>query len=70
VPTPRLSSRRALCSRNPDKADSEDRCGRPATASAVLVPERLEIGATCGTVQASQRNFDMNNLFIKMALRF
>jgi hypothetical protein len=39
-------------------------------ANAVLVPERLEIGAVYTTVIASQRNLDVNGLVVKVTLRF
>jgi hypothetical protein len=41
-----------------------------AGANAVLVRERLEIGAVYTTVIASQRNFDANGLLVKMTLRY
>jgi hypothetical protein len=41
-----------------------------AGANAVLVPERLEVGAVYTTVIASQRNLDVNGLIVKMTLRF
>jgi hypothetical protein len=39
-------------------------------ANAVLIPERLEIGAVYSTVVASQHNFDANGLLVKMTLRY
>jgi hypothetical protein len=41
-----------------------------AGANAVLVPERLEIGAVYTTVIASQRNLDVNGLVVKVTLRY
>ena len=41
-----------------------------AGVNAVLVPERLEIGAVYSTVVASQGNFDANSLLVKMVLRY
>jgi hypothetical protein len=41
-----------------------------AGANAVLVPERLEIGAVYTTAIASQRDFDVNGLLVKMTLRY
>jgi hypothetical protein len=41
-----------------------------AGANAVLVPERLEIGAVYTTSIATQRNFDFNGLLVKMVLRY
>jgi hypothetical protein len=41
-----------------------------AGANAVLVPERLEIGAVYTTVIAAQHHFDVNGLLVKMTLRF
>jgi hypothetical protein len=41
-----------------------------AGANAVLIPERLEIGAAYTTVIASQRNFDADGLIVKMTLRY
>jgi hypothetical protein len=41
-----------------------------AGANAVLVSERLEIGAVSSTVIASQHNFDVNGLLVKMTLRY
>jgi len=38
--------------------------------NAVIVPNRLEFGAVYTTVIASQRNFDMNGLLVKMVLRY
>jgi hypothetical protein len=39
-------------------------------ANAVIVKERLEIGAVYTTVLAAQRNFEANGLLVKMTLRF
>jgi len=39
-------------------------------ANAVLVPEHLEIGAVYSKVLASQHNFDVNSLLVKMTLRY
>src|SRR5262245_17759758 len=39
-------------------------------ANAVIVRDRLELGAVYTTVLASQRNFDLNALIVKMTLRF
>jgi hypothetical protein len=39
-------------------------------ANAVLVKERLEIGAVYTTVLAAQHNFDANGLLVKMMLRY
>jgi hypothetical protein len=39
-------------------------------ANAVLVPERLEIGAVYTTPIASQRNFDFNGVLVKMVIRY
>jgi hypothetical protein len=41
-----------------------------AEANAVLVPERLEVGAVDRTVIASQRNLDVNGLVVKVTLRY
>jgi hypothetical protein len=41
-----------------------------AGANAVLVPERLEIGAAYTTVIASQHDFDANGLIVKVTLRY
>ena len=41
-----------------------------AGANAVLVRDRLELGAVYTTVLASQRNFDLNGLLVKLTLRF
>jgi hypothetical protein len=41
-----------------------------AGANAVLVPERLEIGAVYTTVIAAQHDFDVNGLLVKMTLRY
>jgi len=41
-----------------------------AGANAVLIPERLEIGAVYTTVIGSQRDFDANGLLVKMTLRY
>ncbi len=41
-----------------------------AGANAVLIPQRLEIGAVYTTVIASQHNFDANGLIVKMTLRY
>ena len=41
-----------------------------AGANAVLIPERLELGAAYTTVIASQRDFDANGLIVKMTLRY
>jgi hypothetical protein len=41
-----------------------------AGANAVLVPERLEVGAVYTTVIASQRNLDVNGVVVKVTLRF
>lgn len=41
-----------------------------AGANAVLIPERLEIGAVYSTPVASQHNFDMNGFLVKMTLRY
>lgn len=39
-------------------------------ANAVIVRDRLEIGAVCGTPLATQRDFDFNSLLVKMVLRY
>jgi hypothetical protein len=39
-------------------------------ANAVLVRDRLEIGAVYGTPLATQRDFDFNSLLVKMVLRY
>jgi hypothetical protein len=39
-------------------------------ANAVLIPERLEIGAVYTTVIASQHNFEANGLLVKVMLRY
>jgi hypothetical protein len=39
-------------------------------ANAVLVPERLEIGAVYTTLIASTHDIDLNGLLVKMTLRF
>src|SRR5206468_1927143 len=39
-------------------------------ANAVLVKERLEIGAVYTTVLAAQHNFEANRLLVKMTLRY
>jgi hypothetical protein len=39
-------------------------------ANAVIIPERLEIGAVFTTIIASQQNFDANGLLVKMTLRY
>ncbi len=39
-------------------------------ANAVLIPERLEIGAVYTTVIASQHNFEANGLIVKMTYRY
>jgi hypothetical protein len=39
-------------------------------ANAVLIPERLEIGAVYTTVIASQSNFQANGMMVKMTLRY
>jgi hypothetical protein len=41
-----------------------------AGANAVIVPERLEIGAVYTKVIASQRDFDANGLIVKMTFRY
>jgi hypothetical protein len=41
-----------------------------AGANAVLVPERLEVGAVYTTSIATQRDFDVNGLLVKMVLRY
>lgn len=41
-----------------------------AGANAVLIPERLEVGAVYTTAIATQRNFDFNGLLVKMVLRY
>jgi hypothetical protein len=41
-----------------------------AGANAVLIPERLEVGAVYTTVIAAQRNFDANGLIVKMTFRY
>jgi hypothetical protein len=41
-----------------------------AGANAVIVPERLEIGAVYTTVIASQRDFEANGLIVKMTIRY
>ena len=41
-----------------------------AGANAVLVRERLELGAVYTTVIASQRNIGVNGLLVKMTLRY
>jgi hypothetical protein len=39
-------------------------------ANAVLVPERLELGAAYTTVLSGQNNLDVNGLIVKMVLRY
>src|SRR5262249_50735329 len=39
-------------------------------ANAVLVPEHVEIGAVYSKVLASQHNFDVNSLIVKLTLRY
>jgi hypothetical protein len=39
-------------------------------ANAVLVPERLELGAAYTTVLAGQNDPDVNGLIVKMVLRY
>jgi hypothetical protein len=41
-----------------------------AGANAVIVPERLEIGAVYTTVIASQHDFEANGLIVKMTIRY
>src|SRR5262249_14082753 len=41
-----------------------------AGANAVLVPERLEIGAVYTTVIGSTHNIDVNGLLVKMTMRY
>jgi hypothetical protein len=41
-----------------------------AGANAVLIPERLELGAVYTTDIASQHNFDVNGLLVKTTLRY
>jgi hypothetical protein len=41
-----------------------------AGANAVLVKERLEIGAVYTTVLAAQHNFEANGLLVKMVIRY
>ena len=41
-----------------------------AGANAVLIRERLEIGAVYTTVIASQRDFNANGMIVKMTLRY
>ncbi len=38
--------------------------------NAVLVPERLEIGAVYTTVIASQHNCEANGILVKMTVRY
>jgi hypothetical protein len=40
-----------------------------AGANAVLIPERLELGAASSTVIASQHDFEVNGLLVKLTLR-
>ena len=39
-------------------------------ANAVLIRDRLELGAVYTTPLATQRNFDFNGLLVKMVIRF
>jgi hypothetical protein len=41
-----------------------------AGANAVLIPERLEVGAVYTTSIATQRDFNVNGLLVKMVLRY
>jgi hypothetical protein len=41
-----------------------------AGANAVLVPERVELGAVYTTVVAGQGNLNVNGVLVKMVLRF
>jgi hypothetical protein len=41
-----------------------------AGLNAVLIPEKLEIGAVYTTVIGSQRDFDANGMLVKMTLRY
>jgi hypothetical protein len=41
-----------------------------AGANAVLIPERLEVGAVYTTAIATQRDFDVNGLLVKIMLRY
>jgi hypothetical protein len=38
--------------------------------NAVLVRDRLELGAVYSTLLATQRNFDFNGLLVKMVVRY